>query len=211
MKKCTKCKIDKTVEEFNFRKKTNRYQTECKECEHKRNKDYKLKIKKTMDLNNQKYRDENKETIKIRNKVYRTKNKEAIKDKSKIYRENNRENRNKKEKERRANDSLFRLRANISNLIRKTFKQKNCKKTNKTIDILGCSILEFKTYIQSKFEPWMNFENHGQYNTIKKTWQFDHIIPISSAKTEEDILKLNHYTNFQPLESMENLLKSNKY
>lgn len=27
----------------------------------------------------------------------------------------------------------------------------------------------------------------------------DHIIPLSSAKTEEDIIKLSHYSNLQPL------------
>jgi len=26
-----------------------------------------------------------------------------------------------------------------------------------------------------------------------------HIIPISSAKTNDDVYKLNHYSNFQPL------------
>ena len=32
----------------------------------------------------------------------------------------------------------------------------------------------------------------------------NHIIPISSAKTIEDVIRLNHYTNFQPLDSYEN-------
>ena len=38
----------------------------------------------------------------------------------------------------------------------------------------------------------------------------DHIIPISSAETEEDIYRLNHYTNFQPLYWEDNLRKGNK-
>lgn len=40
-------------------------------------------------------------------------------------------------------------------------------------------------------------------------YHLDHKIPISSAKTEEEIIKLNHYTNFQLLKSDENLRKSN--
>lgn len=50
----------------------------------------------------------------------------------------------------------------------------------------------------------MNWENYGE-------WHLDHIIPISYAKTIEDIYKLNHYTNLQPLWASENLSKGNRY
>ena len=50
----------------------------------------------------------------------------------------------------------------------------------------------------------MRWDNHGE-------WHMDHIKPISLAKTENEILELNHYTNFQPLWANENLSKSNKY
>jgi hypothetical protein len=36
-------------------------------------------------------------------------------------------------------------------------------------------------------------------------------MPISLAKTEEEVIKLNHYTNFQPLWAEDNVRKSNKY
>ncbi len=46
----------------------------------------------------------------------------------------------------------------------------------------------------------MTWENRGLYNgEFNYGWDIDHIIPISFAKTEEDIIKLNHYTNLQPL------------
>ena len=51
----------------------------------------------------------------------------------------------------------------------------------------------------------MTFDNHGLYG-----WHIDHIIPLYSAKNEEDIIKLCHYTNLQPLWAEENLSKSNK-
>lgn len=38
----------------------------------------------------------------------------------------------------------------------------------------------------------------------------DHIIPISSAETLEDVYRLNHYTNLQPLWAKDNLFKYNK-
>jgi len=50
--------------------------------------------------------------------------------------------------------------------------------------------------LESKFEDWMNWDNQGKYNgEFNYGWDINHIIPISSAKTEDDIIKLNHYTN----------------
>ena len=58
----------------------------------------------------------------------------------------------------------------------------------------------------------MTWENHGKYNgDFNYGWDIDHIIPISSANSEEEIIKLNHYTNLQPLWATDNLIKSNKY
>lgn len=46
----------------------------------------------------------------------------------------------------------------------------------------------------------MSWDNYGKYNgEFNFGWDFDHIIPVSSAKTIEEVYKLNHYTNFQPL------------
>lgn len=65
--------------------------------------------------------------------------------------------------------------------------------------------IEFKSYLESKFETWMNWENRGLYNgELNYGWDIDHIIPLSSAKTEDDIIKLNHYSNLQPLCSYTN-------
>ena len=73
-------------------------------------------------------------------------------------------------------------------------------KTSKTTQILGCSFDEFREHIQSQWLPWMNWDNRGKYNgEYNHGWDLDHIIPISEANTEEELVKLNHYTNFQPL------------
>ncbi len=44
----------------------------------------------------------------------------------------------------------------------------------------------------------------------KTLWHLDHIVPVSVAKTEQEIIKLNHYTNFRPLWAKENLAKGKK-
>ena len=100
---------------------------------------------------------------------------------------------------------------NLRNLIRLSIKNGSYTKKSKTEEILGCSFKEFKIYLESKFELWMTWDNHGQYTgEYNKTWHLDHIIPISSGINEEEIVKLNHFTNFQPLCSRKNLEKSNK-
>ena len=58
---------------------------------------------------------------------------------------------------------------------------------------------EFKTYLESQFEDWMNWDNYGLYNGEEKYgWDIDHIIPISSGINENEVVKLNHFTNLQP-------------
>lgn len=122
-------------------------------------------------------------------KEYYQKNKETIK-------KQNVEN----EKKRLKNDPLFKLKKNIRNLIRQTIKRNNFKKNTKTFIILGCDPIDFKLYLESKFEPWMNWNNYGLYNgTLNYGWDIDHIIPSSNAITEEELIKLNNYTNLQPL------------
>ena len=53
----------------------------------------------------------------------------------------------------------------------------------------------------------MNWNNHGSYTGVyNDTWQLDHITPLSSAKNEEEMLRLHHYSNYQPLCSKVNQL-----
>lgn len=59
--------------------------------------------------------------------------------------------------------------------------RKSLTKNKKTEDIIGCSYDDFKLYIESKFEPWMNWDNYGLYNSPSCTgWDLDHIVPIFS-------------------------------
>jgi len=50
-------------------------------------------------------------------------------------------------------------------------------------------------------------------NRSNKTWHIDHIIPLSRLNknsSNEDIKKICHYSNLQPLWAEENIKKSNK-
>jgi hypothetical protein len=175
------------------------------------NLDYKFKRREYMSD----YSSENKESIKEYNKKYNSDNREKISDNKKVYRENNKENIKKykidnKEKirdyslkyyyNRIETDNLFYLSFKIRNLIRISIKKRGYSKKTKTNEILGCSFIDFKKHLESKFEPWMTWDNHGIYSGVfNYGWDIDHIVPVSSAKTEEDVIRLNHYTNLQPL------------
>lgn len=169
-----------------------------------------------------KYREKNalkiaeyRENTRDKQKLYRIENAEIIKQNKKIYRQNNKDKINELNKKyvrnRRQNDINFRILTNIKSLISSSIKRKGYLKNNKTEQILNCSFEEFKLHIESKWEPWMTWENYGKYNgELNYGWDLDHIIPTSSAKTEEDLYNLNHYTNLQPLCSYVNrVIKKN--
>jgi hypothetical protein len=104
---------------------------------------------------------------------------------------------------KRKKDKLFMMRKDISSRIRESFTINGFRKKSKTKEILGCSSNFFCAYIEARFLDGMSWENRSK-------WHIDHIIPTSSAKTERDIIKLNHYTNLRPMWASDNIKKSNK-
>ncbi len=163
------------------------------------------------------YLEKNKETIKEKKRIYYLNNREILLNKSKEYQVSNNEKikeyrknvynkkRNINRRIRRGNDIIFLLECNIRNLIYDAFKRNGYKKESRTREILGCSFEELKSYFESKFEPWMTWENKGLYNgNINAGWDIDHIIPISLARNIEEMIELNNYKNLQPLCSYTN-------
>jgi hypothetical protein len=99
------------------------------------------------------------------------------------------------------------LRNRVMNGVKSRIKQVLCDvnyklKPSDTFDnIIGLDVIKFKEYIESKWEPWMNWENYGLFKSGEYNvgWDFDHIIPVSTSYDKESTLKLWHYTNLQPL------------
>lgn len=158
--------------------------------------------------NTKKYRKNNPEKSKQSSKDYKKRNKNKVKEYAIKYRER----RNELEAIKKANDPLYKLKCKIYSSISKIFYRKKIKKNSKTEKIIGCTFEEFKTYIEAKWESWMTWENRGLYNgELNFGWDIDHVIPMHTAKTEEDIIKLNHYTNLQPLCSNVNRNIKNRF
>jgi len=225
MRVCKECKVEKELIDFPLKKNGKIKSSYCKKCY---NDVYYHMNREDVDVYRRKYYHDNKEKIKEKNKESYHLNKDEINKKRRKniirltpeerlekerkyaieYYYKNKEKQNKKSAERNKlrmlNDSNFKLSHNIRVLIRKSLQNQFTTKSKKTIEILGCSFDEFKIHLESRFDDKMNWENQGTY------WHMDHIIPISSAETEEDIYRLNHYKNFQPLYWLDNLKKSNK-
>jgi hypothetical protein len=104
-------------------------------------------------------------------------------------------------KERYQNDELYKMSVRVRSLVYDAFKSKGVSKIKKTEAILNCSIPEFMCHISKLFTDGMNWDNQGE-------WHIDHRIPISSAKTIDDLIKLNHFANLQPMWWEDNLRKS---
>jgi hypothetical protein len=146
---------------------------------------------------------ENREKILARQKKYREERREEISARQKKYCEENREEISARYKKRMREDPMFRLSNTIRSRTRKAFKSKGWTKDSKTFEVLGCSQEMFIKHLENQFTKGMTFENFGE-------WHIDHIIPLSSAKTPEELNRLAHYTNLQPLWAEENLSKGAK-
>jgi hypothetical protein len=189
-KVCTKCKVEKPFGDFHRdnSKKTGR-RNRCKECVKKYQQENTDKIRGY----DKKYYQENANRIKERRKQYRQENADKVRETKKQY-----------QNERRNSDPLYKM---IHNLRRRVYSYCRAIKVNKstrTKQMIGVDLTIFKSYMESKFQEGMTWENYGQ-------WHIDHIKPLSLATTEQEVVELNHYTNLQPLWAVDNIKKSNKY
>ena len=203
-KVCSKCKEDKKVCEFgNSKTSKDGLLYCCKKCNNERSKKYRLinpeKTKQSSKNSRLKYNEERK----VKQKEYYLENRDVIKEREKIYREIYKPKRSIRRKERRKNDNLYGLINDVRYRIWIYLKKLNITKKNKTFDIVGCSPEFLKEHLETQFTDGMSWDNRSE-------WHIDHIIPLSSAKTEDELYKLCHYENLQPLWAEDNLKKSNK-
>lgn len=132
-------------------------------------------------------RSTNREEYNKKNLVWRNKNKDAVNAK-----------RREREKLRRDSDPIYRLRHNLSTRLYLAVS----KKIGKTSEIVGCSLEELMSHLETKFTEGMNWDNYGE-------WHVDHIRPCSSFNLEDPYEQMTcfHWSNLQPLWAKDNLRK----
>ena len=171
----------------------------CKDCEREYKKEYRKKNLEYIKNKNKEYYIDNKEIILKSSSDYYSNNKDQKLEYQKVYALLNKGKisayKMEYQRNRRINDPVYKLKYVVARMIRNSLKCKGLSKNKRSKDILGCTIEFFKIYIEERFIDDMSWENYGT------NWDIDHIIPLSTADTEEDVLRLNHYTNLQPLDS----------
>jgi len=197
MKTCSKCKIEKSVEEFHKQKasKDGLYY-QCKECAKAANKAHYQANREDLLEYRKAYRQENREEIRGYKKIYYQENRDEVIEKNSAY-----------TKERIAKDHVFRwvhnTRCNLSRILNGTGGHAP------TLELLGCTGEEWRSHLESTFKPGMSWENYGRGES---EWQIDHIAPVSSFDQENHLQQLIcwNYRNTQALWSHENMAKGNK-
>lgn len=205
MKVCKKCNLELDLSSF-AKEKNSRdgLRGECKNCR----KAYRESRKEESKLYHQNYYKQNKEAYNKRSSKYRRNNREKCNKQSQISLKKNRHraNLNKiKYYHKRKNDPIYNLVYKVRNRTKNAILTKGFRKDFDYPEYIGCSKEDLKKHIESQFTDGMCWDK-----VISGEIHIDHILPIGKAKSEEEVFKLAHYTNLQPLWAKDNLKKGTK-
>lgn len=159
--------------------------------------------------NAKRWREENPERVAAYVAAYKAENREKLAKAQLSYQAENREKYNAYQLayrlRRYATEPQYALEATCRRRILCAMAKSGFRKKSKTAEMVGCSYGFLVAHLESKFLPGMTWENRGLHG-----WHIDHIKPLSSAKNEEELLSLCHYTNLQPLWAFDNYSKGSK-
>ena len=95
----------------------------------------------------------------------------------------------------------------MQNHLYKAYKTQNVMKTNKTFDLLGCSLEFFKKWILHQLSGEMTEKNYGKF------WCLDQCFPLSKSNlsNQNEVKKTTDWINLRPLFCSENISKGDKF
>lgn len=151
------------------------------------------------------------ETDRIYERAYRKAHPEIYTESARRYRRNNPEKRREQDRikfaRRRINNPTYRTLENLRSRINSALKGLN--KSARTVELLGCSIEDFRIYLETKFEVGMSWANYGGK---RGQWSIDHIIPCAlfDLSKPEHQRRCFHFSNMQPMWAIQNREKCAK-
>lgn len=197
IKRCSQCKKLKTFDDFHVAKeKSSGYQFHCKDCAYIKRKNYYDNGPIEQRIKSREWKDENRDRVNFVENIRRKR--PDVKQKAAEYM-----------RHKADTDPKFRIRLRFSNLIYYYLKNRNISKNGQTIEnLVDYSINQLMAHLESKFDENMNWDNYGIY------WHIDHIVPVAAfnfkSYEDEEFKKCWSLENLQPLESSENIIKSNQ-
>jgi hypothetical protein len=207
---CPKCKRDLPLDMYYSDKSTKTgLSCYCRECKLEYAKSRVPATREQRRAYKKKYWEENKHRFVEQRKQYREEHREDMK---RWHQQNYAKNRDKiiadgyeHKKKRLKTDTIYKYKEQIRHFVWLGFHRRGFQKSATTEQIVGCTAEELKAYLNETF-----YKNYGyEYNGTDKV-HIDHIIPLATAKTQEEVAKLYHYTNLQLLKAEHNQMKSDK-
>lgn len=144
-------------------------------------------------------------------RLYRDRNLVKEREYSRSYMENFRatnpeklkEQKYRSERKRKQDRPELRARCNLRRRLAATVTQ---KRMHTTLQLVGCTLKELRTHLESQFTEGMTWENYGE-------WHIDHIKPCAKFDLTDPVQQREcfHFTNLQPLWAVDNLRKSDTW
>ncbi len=149
------------------------------------------------------YYEKNKQESQERARNWKEKNRKRIQSYNLEYKKTHKLQQNLYQKNRLKTDIQFKLSVCLRMRISQAIK------AGSAIEDLGCTIIEFKNYIENQFIEGMTWNNWGNG---KNKWNIDHIKPLSKfdLSNREQFLEACNYKNLRPLWWIDNLRKGNR-
>ena len=98
-------------------------------------------------------------------------------------------------------DPLAAIAMRCRSRLTKAFSRFGYTKRSSTSDLVGCDWPTLKAHIERQFSSGMSWQNRSD-------WHIDHIRPLASATSEEELVSLCHYSNLRPLWAQDNRKKA---
>jgi hypothetical protein len=105
---------------------------------------------------------------------------------------------------KRATDQLFKLKELLRSRLRNALEGK--KKSDRAVNLVGCSLEDLKAHLESTFQEGMTWANQGE-------WHVDHILPCVAFDLEDPVEQRAcfYYKNLQALWKVDNSRKGGRY